>query len=210
MSLATTLLLFGGFAVVLFWVVVWKVNRGTYRYPCAMIVPEGDGEAIRTDMFRLRQKDGRTEVKFLRHKGTSYSPPHNFWTRWIRKDKSVPNDGWEPLNDKQAKQAVTRGAIFQQVSDSEWAVAKIIPGGVKVLDYDSRQVVIDSIRKRKELTTSFKDKLIQMGTWLGSLLLIAALATLIIVLTFKYAGEQSAALVAAAKQVAAAQPGVGG
>ncbi|MCA1800117.1 MAG: hypothetical protein LC650_02340 [Actinobacteria bacterium] len=215
MGLITTMLMIGVPSVVAFWGLALWFARASYKYPCEVAIPVGespDDIVWARDKFKTREKKGHTEISFLRHRGKVYSPPYKFWSKWVKKGKTVPEEerDWAKLSDPDLRKHLLRGAHFYKVGDNDYKVMKVNAlGDFTVLDHDSTELIIDDIERQNEVTTSFKDKLLQLGLWLGSLLIISLLAITIIVLSFKYSGDQSAAIVAAAKSVAAAQPGVG-
>lgn len=213
MSIITTVLVFGSVSVVLFWVAAIVLWKKSYKYPCMVAVQSGDDVIWVHDHFKTREKDGYSEIRFFKNKGRSYSPPSRFWSSWVKKKEALPvDDGWFKMDSKKLRNMITRGAFFVKISDDEYAVAKldVKTATIRVLDYDSRQLVLENIRKRREVTASFKEKLIQMGIWLGSLLVITILVIVILTLTFKYSGEQAQEIIKLAAQQAAAQAPVGG
>lgn len=210
--------LFGGIGlvVVVMILAIWG-TKSSYKYPCIVAIPTGDSPddvIYQQDKFKIKTVGGHLEIKLFKNKGKSYSPDYKFWGKWFKPGKAIPQkseEGWAKIDDPDIRKHLIRGAMFYKVSEDEYHVMKINKvGDLNVLDQDSREIIIDDIEKQNEITTSFRDKLIQMGVWLGSLLLIGILAIVIIVLTMKYAGERSSEIIQLAQAAAAAQPGVGG
>lgn len=218
MAIITTILVAAPFVLVGFWATTFILYKASFRYKCQVAIPVGDSpnDVIWVeDKFKIKQNKGHQQVRFLRNRGKVYAPEYKFWSKWLRKNKSVESkttDPWAVIDDSDIRKHVLRGAHFYKVSDLEYKVVKLTEkGDFKVLDHDSVELVIDDIERQNEITTSFKDKLIQMGMWLGSLLIISLLAIFVLVLSTKFAGEQSAQIINLAQSVATppAQPVVG-
>lgn len=213
-----TIVLFGGLGgIVVIWVGSFLIFRGQFRHRAIVAVPMGDTSddvVYVEDRFRTRKYKGNIQISFLKTKGKVYSPPYRWWSKWLKKNKELPtsdNDGWYKINDPDLRKHLFRGAIFYKVSDDQILSMKIkSPGQFEVLDHNSKELIIDDIERQNEITTSFRDKLLQFGMWIGSLIIIGVVAITILVLTMKFAGEQSAAIVGAAKTAIASQAGVGG
>lgn len=197
-------LLIGGVCFVLFVVfLVVLFDRKSYKFKAMVFVPTGedpnDGLWVE-DRFKTRKHKGNVQVRFLKNRGKCYSPDHRFWHKYLKKNKEVPDEGWANINDQDVRKHLVRGAIFYKVSDDEYKVVKFEKAGnFKVIDHDSRELIIDDIEREKELSTTWRERLLQAGVWLGSLLVIAMLLIALFVLTTKFAGEQSAQIVEAAK-----------
>jgi len=207
----------GVLVVIGIWILLFVLHKASFKYHCQIAVPVGesaDDVVWENDRFKTRIKKGHTEVSFLKNGGKVYAPDFKFWGKWSKKNKTIPQKddvGWARIDDPDIRKHLLRGAHFYRVSDKEYKVIKIDKlGNFKVLDHDSMELIIDDIERQNEITVSFKDKLIQLGTWLGSILIISVLAIMIVVLTFKYAGERSTEIIQLAKAAAIAQPGVGG
>lgn len=217
MSLITYILVFGAFGVVALWGVSFALWKASFKYPAMVWI--GTGNDINSgmwlqDRFKIKRRKGHEQIEFYKTRGKSYAPPFKWWSFWLKSNKHAPQDlpdGSFNINADIKKQII-QGAHFIKASDTELLPCRINPstGHFDVLDHDSKELIIDDIERQNEITVSFKDKMIQLGLWLGSLLVIAVLAIVVIVLTFKYAGEQSAQIVATAQQAIASQPGVGG
>lgn len=211
-----------------------------YKCFIAIPTGEAKNDVIFTpDTFKTRKKQGHTEILFYKNAGKVYAPNYKFWGKWSKRPinlavgkaqtpsaenpyanymvedapikKAKKKDNWVTIDETDLRNALIRGAFFYKVSDQEYKVMRVnTDGDFTVLDSDSIQFVIDDIEDQKNLTTSFKDKLIALGTWLGSLLIIAILAVVIITLSLKYAGEQTTTIVEAARAAAASAANVGG
>lgn len=225
MGIITTIILSAPIILIIFWTSMYKIHKASYKFPCQVAIPTGEAPndvVWKDDKFKIKTKKGHTEVLFYRNKGKVYAPEYKFWSKWLKKGKNIDaktkqkeeenSEGWAKINDGDLRKHLLRGAHFYKVSDLEYRVVQLdASGNFKVLDHDSVELALDDIERQNEITTSFKDKLIQMGMWLGSLLIIGLLAIMIIVLTMKFAGEQSATILSAAHNaVAASQPVIGG
>ena len=211
------LLVGGGVGVVVIWIGSFVLFKMSFRYRASVAIPMGespDDVLWVDDKFKTRNKKGHVQVSFLKTKGKAYSPPYRWWSKWLKPNKSLPEadgNGWYDVKDADIRKHLYRGAFFYKVSDDELMVMKIkTPGEFTVLDHNSKELIIDDIERQNEITVSFKDKLVQLGMWLGSLLIISLLAIVVFVLSTKYAGEQAANIIQLAQQAAFAQPGVGG
>lgn len=216
MGIITTLIVSAPIILIIFWTTIYKLHKASYKFPCQVAIPTGEAPndvVWKDDKFKIKTKKGHTEILFYRNKGKVYAPEYKFWSKWLKKGKDidVSEEGWAKVNDGDFRKHLLRGAHFYKVSDLEYRVVQLdATGNFKVLDHDSVELALDDIERQNEITTSFKDKLIQMGLWLGSLLIIGLLAIMIIVLTMKFAGEQSATIINAAKNTAVAQGVIGG
>lgn len=206
----------GLFFVLLLFVAVVVFTKKSFRYPCMIAIPTGDHaeEVIFVaDKFKIRKRKSHTEIWFEKHRGKCYPPPYNFWTRFWKKKTALPNDeeDFVKLKDADLRKHLLRGAMFYKVSEMEYKPMTVTrEGNFKVLDYDSTELIIDDIEREHEVTSSFKDKLLGVGLWLGSIIIIGLIAIAIIVLTFNYAGDQSQAIIDAARAAAVAGAEVGG
>lgn len=204
------------FLIFLFAMVV-IFDRKSYKFKALVFVPTGedpnDGIWV-DDRFKTRKQKGNIQVRFLRNKGKCYSPDHRFWNKYLKVNKNVPpnasDDGWARVDDQDFRKHLVRGAIFRKVSDDEYKVVKFDKlGNFKVIDHDSRELIIDDIEREKELSATWRERLLQAGVWIGSLFIIGLLLIALFVLTTKFAGEQSAQIVGAAKQAIIQQAAVG-
>lgn len=221
MGLFATVFLSGLGVVVMIWIGLFIMNKASYRYKCQVAIPVGesaDDVIYVDDSFKTKNIKGSVHVQFRKNRGKVYSPGYKFWGKWLKGKKHLPGGiddkaGWAKINDPDLRKHLIRGAHFYKVNDNEYKVMKIsTDGNFNVIDHDSIELVLDDIERQNEITTSFRDKLLQLGLWLGSLFIISLLAIMIIVLTMKFAGEQSAQIAAQAATVAkqAAQTAVGG
>jgi hypothetical protein len=209
-----TIFIIGISTLIVLFIIGLGLNKRTYKHDCFIIIPTGENPedcVITRDRFKVMNKKGHYEIWFYKQNGKAYAPPHHFWTKFWKSKKAAPDENSILQTDsKTLQKAITRGAIFKKVGEREYKVAKITQeGDIQVLDHDTMELFLDDIEREKQLTTGFKDKLIQLGVWLGSLLIISLLAILILTLTMKYAGEQSAAIISTAKEAIASQAGVG-
>lgn len=204
-------------AVVAIWIIMFMVFRASFKHRAMVAVPMGDSpdDVIWVDdKFKTRKRGETLQISFLKTKGKAYAPQYKWYSKWLKQNKALPQedkDGWFQIKDADMRKHLYRGAFFYKASDDEVFVMRIADAGkFKILNQDTRELIVNDIEREKHLTTSFKDKLIQLGMWLGSLLVISLLAITIIVLSMKYAGEQSANIIQAAYSALPAQPVVGG
>lgn len=211
------IIIFGVMFLVALAVGVFAFNKKSYKHECFVLHKTGenwDDAIIERDTFKVKKMKGHYQIWFYKHNGKSYNPPLNFWTKfWTHKQKAVPETETEyVLNTDTAtlKKHITRGAIFAKVGEREYKPVKITQtGDLTVVDQDTVELFLDDLEREKELTTTFRDKLIQLGLWLGSLFIIATLCIVLIVLTTKFANEQSAQILGAVRAGATAVAGVG-
>jgi hypothetical protein len=221
MSILTTIFFSGIGVIVALIVVIHVTRRSSYKYPCWIAIPTGDNPddvVFVSDKFKERRMKGHTQIMFLNNRGKAYSPKYTLWSKFLRKGKELPNipegdDQWAIIDDGDLRKHLLRGAFFYKVSDREYKVLKVSREmNFKVVDHDSTELIIDDIERENEITNSFKDKLIALGMWLGSLIIIGLIAIAIIVLTFKFSGDVTTAqsLAMAASQASSIVPaGVG-
>lgn len=186
-------------------------DKKSYKHEALIIKPIGENNYAReTDNFKLKKKKtGVYEVWFEKHKGKAYNPPVNMWSYVWKSDKPMPDaDAILEANGEELRKSLVKGAMFVQVSPREYKLAKITNlGDIEVIDQDTIELVLDDIERERQLTTSFRDKLLQAGVWIGSLIIIGILFVVIFTLSTQYAGEQGANIINAASQ--AAQGAVG-
>jgi hypothetical protein len=202
--------------VVIIFMGVVIFTKKSYRNPC--FVADRVGESFKDviwspDKFKTRRRGEHLEVMFEKHRGKCYPPPQGGWSRFWTSKKNLPqnDEDWSKLDDPDLRKHLTRGAFFVRVSDSEYKVAQLNDSGnFEVVDNDSRELIVDDIERERQITTSFKDKLLQVGMWLGSLIIIGAIGVAVFVLSIKYAGEQSEAIITLARQAIDQAPGIGG
>ena len=193
------------------------VDRKTYKFPAMVFIPTGDDPSDgiwQNDRFKIKKHGkGHSQVRFFKNRGKCYSPQYRFWSKWLNPKRVLPSDDetWAKVNDPDFRKHLLRGAHFYKVSDLEYKVMKVnTDGNFEVLDDDSREMAIDDIERDRALASSFRDKLLQAGVWIGSLFVIALLMIALFVLTTNYAGEQAAQIISLAKQVVNAQASIGG
>jgi len=217
MSWVIGLLVGGIIFVFILTLLIILFDRKSYKFKAMVFVPTGedpnDGIWV-DDRFKTRKQKGHVQVRFLKNRGKCYSPDHRFWNKHLKKNKTLPptadGEGWANVNDPDFRKHLVRGAIFRKVSEDEYKVCKFDDvGSFKVIDHDSRELIIDDIEREKELSTTWRERLLQAGVWLGSMVLIAALLITLFVLTTKFAAEQSAQIVGVAKQAITQQAAVG-
>lgn len=204
MALLTVFLI--GVGVVIAFIALYAfMDKKRYKYPCMIAIPTGnspDDVVFVNDRFMLKKVKGRDEVRFFRESGKAYNPDHKFFTKFFSNKKSLPEGEGAVIDDPDLRKHLLRGAFFYKASPEEYKVMKInTDGNFTVLDTNTKEMIIDDIERQQEITTSFKNKLLQLGLWLGSLLIIGLLAVVIIVLTFQYAGETTTTMTGALKNI---------
>lgn len=187
-------------------------DKKSYKHEAIILKPTTEGSFILDrDKFKLRKKKtGLYEVWFSKSKGKAYNPPVSMWVQIWNSKRAVPDeDGILQADGDEIRKSILQGAIFVQVSPREYKLGRITNmGDIQVIDQDTIELVLDDIERTKELTTSFRDKLLQAGVWVFTIIAMIILFIVIFTLATQFAGEQAASILAQASN-AAAQGSVG-
>lgn len=214
MSFLGTLFIIGVVCIVAIWIITYALYKKSFKHRAIIARPVGDSHhdaVFYDDRFKVIDSRGAgARVVFWKTRGKTAPPPFKVWTKFVRKNKAYFDKEGEMVVKGDIRKAIIRGALFYQTNEKEFTAMSIDKmGNFTVLGEDNKALLVDDIERTKEISLTARDKLIQAGLWLGSLIALGVIVIVVMVVTFDFTREQSLEILRMAGN-AAVQGSVGG